>query len=54
MRDDEGDEEHFVTIGMNALGHVLVVVYTWRGERPRLISARKAKPQEREQYGIKP
>ena len=54
VRDDEGDEERFVTIGMDALGHVLVVVYTWRGQRPRLISARKAKPQEREQYGVKP
>ena len=54
VRDDEGDEERYVTIGMDALGNVLVVVYTWRGERPRLISARKAKPQEREQYGIKP
>src|SRR5437016_3198878 len=54
IRDDEGDEERYVTIGMDALGNVLVVVYTWRGERPRLISARKAKPQEREQYGVKP
>ena len=54
VRDDEGDEEGFVTIGMEALGNVLVVVYAWRGERPRLISARKAKPKEREQYGVKP
>ena len=54
VRDDEGDEERYVTIGMDALGNVLVVVYTWRGERPRLISARKATPQEREQYGVKP
>jgi len=53
VRDDEGDEERYVTIGMDALGNVLVVVYTWRGERPRLISARRAKPQEREQYGVK-
>ena len=34
VRDDEGDEERYVTIGMDALGNVLVVVYTWRGERP--------------------
>ena len=34
IRDDEGDEERYVTIGMDALGNVLVVVYTWRGERP--------------------
>ena len=54
VRDDEGDEERYVTIGMDALGNVLVVVYTWRGERPRLISARKAKPHEREQHGVKP
>ena len=54
VRDDEGDEERYVTIGMDALGNVLVVVYTWRGERPRLISARNATPQEREQYGVKP
>ena len=54
VRDDEGDEERYVTIGMDALGNVLVVVYAWRGERPRLISARKATPQEREQYGVKP
>jgi uncharacterized DUF497 family protein len=54
VRDDEGDEERYVTIGMDALGNVLVVVYTWRGERPRLISARKAKPQEREKYEVKP
>jgi NAD(P)-dependent dehydrogenase (short-subunit alcohol dehydrogenase family) len=53
-RDDEGNEERDVTIGMDALGDVLVVVYTWRGERPRPISARQAKPQEREQYGVKP
>lgn len=33
-----------------ALGRVLVVVYTWREDRPRLISARKATPLERRQY----
>jgi uncharacterized DUF497 family protein len=54
VRDDEGDEERYLTIGVDALGNVLVVVYTWRGERRRLISARKATPQEREQYGVKP
>jgi uncharacterized protein len=54
LRDDEGDQERYVTIGMDAFGNVLVVVYTWRGQRPRLISARKATPEEREQYGGKP
>lgn len=51
IRDEGLDiEERFVTVGMDALGRVLVVVYTWRGERPRLISARKATPRERRQY----
>lgn len=54
VRDDEANEERYVTIGTDALGNVLVVVYTWRDDRPRLISARQAKPQEREQYGAKP
>ena len=48
--DDHAAEERFVTIGMDALGRLLVVVYTWRGERVRLISARKATPRERRQY----
>ena len=54
VRDDEGDEERYVTVGMDALGNVLVVVYAWRGKRPRLIPVPKATPQEREQYGGKP
>jgi uncharacterized protein len=29
---------------------LLVVVYTWRGERIRLISARRATARERRQY----
>lgn len=44
------DEERWITIGMDALGRLLVVVYTWRGERVRLISARQATAQERRQY----
>ena len=51
VREDAEGEERFVTIGMDALGELLVVVYTWRGDRPRLISARKAEAREREQYG---
>ena len=51
MPDEGSDEEdRFVTLGMDALGRVLVVVYTWREDRPRLISARKATPRERRQY----
>jgi uncharacterized protein len=44
------DEERFITIGIDALGRVLVVVYTWRGNEIRLISARKATRSERKQY----
>src|SRR5258708_32551269 len=46
IRDDGEDEEGFVTIGMDALGRVLVVVYAWRDDRPRLISARPATARE--------
>lgn len=45
------DEERFVTVGADALGRVLVVVYCWRGKTVRLISARKATERERREYG---
>jgi uncharacterized protein len=48
--DSEGGQR-FVTLGMDALGRVLVIVHTPRGERMRLISARKASKGEQEQYG---
>jgi len=51
MRDDSSDrEERLVTLGLDAFGRLLVVVYTWRGERVRLISARKATARERRRY----
>jgi uncharacterized DUF497 family protein len=48
--DEESGEERFVTTGLDALGRMLVVVYTWRAERARIISARSATPRERRQY----
>jgi uncharacterized protein len=48
--DERFDEDRFITIGLDALGRVLVVVYTWRGQKIRLISARPATRQERRQY----
>ena len=48
--DERFDEERFVTIGLDAFGRVLVVVYTLRGDEIRVISARKATRQERLQY----
>jgi uncharacterized protein len=50
MPDERFDEERFITIGMDAFGRVLVVVYTLRGKEIRLISARPATRQERRQY----
>ena len=44
------DEERFVTLGADLFGRILVVVYTWRGDRTRIISARKATRNERKQY----
>ncbi len=48
--DDHSEEDRWVTLGMDALGRILVVVYTWRDEEIRLISARKANRSERRQY----
>ena len=47
---DAKGERRFISLGMDALGRILVVVHTQRGERTRLISARKASPSEAEQY----
>jgi uncharacterized DUF497 family protein len=47
---DALDEQRLVALGMSQRGRLLVVVYTWRNETPRLISARKATQQEEAQY----
>lgn len=47
---DSTDEQRFVTLGMDALGRILVVIHTTRGDRTRLISARKASRGESEHY----
>ena len=47
--DAEG-ELRLVTLGMDALGRVLVVVHSPRGEQTRLISARKASRGETGHY----
>ena len=48
--DEHPEEERFITMGTDAVGRVLVVVYTWREDRLRIISARKASRSERAQY----
>jgi uncharacterized protein len=48
--DRRGDaEERFVTVGM-VDSRLLFVVYTLRGERIRIVSAREAEPRERRRY----
>jgi len=44
------EEERWITLGMDSLGRLLVVIYIWRGERIRLVSARSATPHESRQY----
>jgi uncharacterized DUF497 family protein len=43
-------EQCFVTLGVDFLGRVLVVVYTYRNKDIRLISARPATRRERKTY----
>ncbi len=47
--DAEG-EQRFVTLGIDALGRVLVVVHSPRESRTRLISACQASTGQAEQY----
>ena len=43
-------ERRFVSIGLGSVGGLLVVVYTERNGNFRLISARRATPEERKTY----
>ena len=54
IEDEQSDpgEERFISLGMGWSGRLLVVVYTYRGDQIRLISAREAEPREREQYEV--
>ena len=44
------DEDRSIILGLSLLARVLLVVYTERRERIRIISARRATPSERSQY----
>jgi uncharacterized DUF497 family protein len=44
------EEERRGTLGMDVLGRVITLVYTWCGDRVRMISARKATARERRRY----
>lgn len=50
VREDAHAEERWVTIGIDALARILTVVYSWRGDNVRIISARVATQNERSQY----
>jgi len=43
-------EQRFVSVGTDSIGRILVVVYSYRNDSIRIISARKATPRERKVY----
>lgn len=43
-------EQRYVTVGSDAAGRIITVVYSYRTDTIRFISARKATPTERKQY----
>ena len=47
--DVEG-EQRFVTVGSDSTGRIVLVVYSYRKDKIRLISARKTTPSERKHY----
>lgn len=43
-------ETRWIAIGSLDAHTILFVVYTWRGQRKRIISAREAEPHEKQKY----
>ena len=50
IEDTSTDEERFKTLGLDFLGRIVVVVYTYRGDAIRLISAYEATARQRATY----
>ena len=48
--DHSMEEQRFIDIGKSASGKLLVIVYTERGSKIRIISCRKVTPVERRKY----
>jgi len=48
--DHSEDEERFISIGKSVIKKLLAVIHTYRKERIRLISARKATKAEKKNY----
>jgi hypothetical protein len=44
------DEQRYLSVGRDVRGRILVVAHTWRGNRIRIFSARRATASERRQY----
>ncbi len=47
---DSAGEARYISLGMGSKGRILVVVWTLRGDNPRLISAWKANQPQRRRY----
>ncbi len=50
LSDDRGEEERWIALGADLRVRILVVVFTYRGDHIRMISARRATATERRQY----
>lgn len=50
IEDENKDEQRFITLGSTRLGQIIVVVFTFRDEKIRIISARKATSREKAVY----
>ena len=48
--DHSDEEDRYLSLGMSSLGRVIVISYTERGQRIRIISARAANKRERSVY----
>lgn len=52
LEDTHEEEQRFISIGIDCYARILVVVYTWKGETIRIISARKANKREQNNYEV--
>ena len=52
LEDENEQEPRFIAIGLDCFARVLVVVFTWRMDVIRIISARKATKREERQYEV--
>ena len=50
LTQDPGSEARFLALGFSELARLLLVVHIERGERVRIVSARRASRSERETY----